>query len=251
MSSILRMGIACAKNCMEAIEGEFEAISVGTSLGCLTDTEKFLQTINTTSGDILSPTAFIQSTHNTIAGQISLELKNHSYNMTHTQNSVSFETALLDGLMCIDEGKNNVFVGIADESIAFMEKLKETLIQTDLPLTTSASFMVLSTKPSTIELVKSAVYFSSNASTLLTEFLAGEKVDLLVETGNEFEQLANEHCNVLSFCGYTHAASALGLHLAVDRMKHDKHIRTVCIVNNISKHQLGITLLRNHVPSNS
>ena len=140
LSTILRMGITASKACQENVPNEFDAISVGTALGCLTDTEKFLVTMNTVSGDILSPTAFIQSTHNTISGQISLDLKNHAYNMTHTQNALSFEVALKDGLLCVDEGKNSVLVGAADEAIPFLERLRGSLIETDHAFTSGATF---------------------------------------------------------------------------------------------------------------
>lgn len=145
LSTILRMGIATAKSCVN--EEPFDGVSYGTSLGCLTDTEKFLQVINTVTGDVFSPTAFIQSTHNTIAGQISLELKNHAYNMTHTQNTLSFEVALLDGMLLLQEGKKNVLVGAADEYIPFLDRLQPDLIATTLPLTSGATSICLSATP--------------------------------------------------------------------------------------------------------
>src|SRR5690606_14557075 len=85
MSKILRMSVACAKDSLlQAGVGQPDAIIVGTGLGCLLDTEKFLNNVLTVEG-LLPPTSFIQSTHNTLAGQISLSLGNHAYNMTHTQ----------------------------------------------------------------------------------------------------------------------------------------------------------------------
>ncbi|WP_439556972.1 beta-ketoacyl synthase chain length factor, partial [Dyadobacter sp.] len=101
MSKILRMSVACAKDCLAQSHIEQpDAIIVGTGLGCLQDTEKFLSTSLTVEG-LLPPTSFIQSTHNTMAGQISLSISNHGYNMTHTQNTLSFEHALLDAMMLL------------------------------------------------------------------------------------------------------------------------------------------------------
>ena len=143
LSPVLRMATAAAKECQAEITEEIDAICVGTALGCLVDTEKFLVTIHTSTSETLSPTAFIQSTHNTIAGQISLELKNHSYNMTHTQNNLSFEVALIDAIMCCKEGKANVLLGAADEAIDFLKLLKQTVIQSDLQFTSGTTFMVI------------------------------------------------------------------------------------------------------------
>ncbi|HKJ49248.1 MAG TPA: beta-ketoacyl synthase chain length factor, partial [Christiangramia sp.] len=65
----------------------------------------------------LSPTSFIQSTHNTVGGQIALDLKCKGHNMTFTQNSVSFESALLDALLQMQEdGVRNILVGGVDET---------------------------------------------------------------------------------------------------------------------------------------
>lgn len=250
LSTILRIGITCAKACSENINKEFDAISVGTSLGCLTDTEKFLVTINTVSGDILSPTAFIQSTHNTIAGQISLELKNHSYNMTHTQNCLSFETALLDGMLCIDEGKNNVLVGAADESISFMERLRGNLIDTPLPFTTLGTFFVMSNQPtnqSKVALLKSSVFFNKPEAETIENFIVNHTVDAVIETGDRFLKLSSNHSNVLLYSGYNQSASAFAFHLAVDRLTYDNKVSTILVINNLDKGKLGLTLLQKHV----
>jgi 3-oxoacyl-[acyl-carrier-protein] synthase II len=144
LSPILRMGLATSIDCKNQVGSDFDSIVVGTALGCLKDTEKFLVTFNSFSGEFLPPTSFIQSTHNTIGGQISLALKNHSYNMTHTQNNLSFEVSLLDAMMCVDEGKTNVLVGSADETVPFLEKVQPDLIPSGYPLSSCASFFALS-----------------------------------------------------------------------------------------------------------
>ena len=138
LSPVLRMGLAASIECKNQIETDFDAIVVGTGLGCLKDTEKFLSTFLTSTSDFVSPTAFIQSTHNTIGGQISLGLGNHAYNMTHTQNNLSFEVSLLDAMMLINEGKKNVLVGAADEKIDFLKEVQPTLIPDVFPLSSGA-----------------------------------------------------------------------------------------------------------------
>jgi len=65
---------------------------------------------------MLPPTAFIQSTHNTVAAQIALMLKCHQYNNTFVHKGISFESALFDAMMLLKENEaNNVLVGGIDE----------------------------------------------------------------------------------------------------------------------------------------
>ncbi|TSJ46461.1 beta-ketoacyl synthase chain length factor [Fluviicola chungangensis] len=256
LSTILRMGITAAKACQEKVPAEFDAISVGTALGCLTDTEKFLVTINTVSGDVLSPTAFIQSTHNTIAGQISLDLKNHAYNMTHTQNALSFEVALKDGLLCIDEGKHSVLVGAADEAIPFLERLRGSLIETTYPFTSGATFMVLSgEKGNSIASIRACnVSFSDkHTETQVEQFLEAnhcslQDVDLILEAGFDFKSKAKNHISFPEYTGFYQSASAFAVHMANDWLINHVNDSRILIVNNLELNKLGLTLIsRNEV----
>lgn len=118
MSTAVKMGLFNSKRALaEAGIENPQAIIVGTGQGCLEDTEKFLQNMITTDEGLLSPTSFIQSTHNTVAGQIALSLKCNAYNMTYTQNSTSLESALIDGIMQLQEASaSNILVGGVDET---------------------------------------------------------------------------------------------------------------------------------------
>lgn len=251
LSTILRMGITAAKACQEATGTEFDAISVGTALGCLTDTEKFLVTINTVSGDILSPTAFIQSTHNTISGQISLDLKNHAYNMTHTQNAISFEVALMDALLCADEGKNAILAGAADEAIPFLERLRGSLIKTGHPFTSGATFAVLSkTTGNSIAHVQAChvVMSAENTEKHVSDFLEKnncslQTIDLVLEAGSEFASKANAHFSFPDYSGYYQSASAFAFHLAHDWFIENPRSTKILIINNLEPDKLGLTLL--------
>jgi len=119
MSHIIKMGVAAAKISLQQAEIEnVDAIITGTGLGCFEDTDKFLKTIIENNEQLLTPTSFIQSTHNTVAGQIALLIKCHNYNFTYTQQGLSFESALVDASMFLNENKNsNILVGGLDEAI--------------------------------------------------------------------------------------------------------------------------------------
>ncbi|KXH78471.1 beta-ketoacyl synthase N-terminal-like domain-containing protein [Chryseobacterium kwangjuense] len=92
------------------------AIIVGTGMGCSQDSEKFLKNVIDNNEEFLTPTFFIQSTHNTVAGQIALGLQCHAYNFTYVNTSSSLEFSFLDAkLQLNDEETENVLVGAADE----------------------------------------------------------------------------------------------------------------------------------------
>jgi len=244
-SPVLRIAITAALACKN--ENAFDAISVGTALGCLKDTEKFLQTFIQSESDTLSPTAFIQSTHNTIAGAISMALGNHAYNMTHTQNSLSFETALIDGLMCVQEGKTNVLVGAADEAIPFLDLLKPALIQSELPLTSGATFMVLSDEKTGKGIIDCSVEFNAtNTSKSIEEFLTKNGIEptqiaLTLFAGECPTTIGEKQINYEQYTGLYYSSSAFAVHLAND-YNIERGTYTL-IVNHQIHNKLGLTLV--------
>jgi 3-oxoacyl-[acyl-carrier-protein] synthase II len=117
MSRIIRMGVAAAMECLqEAGVKQPDAIITGTAYGCLEDTGLFLTKMVENNEELLTPTAFIQSTHNTIGAQIGLMLHCNNYNNTFVHRGFSFESALLDGMMLLKEKEvTNVLLGAVDE----------------------------------------------------------------------------------------------------------------------------------------
>ena len=117
MSRIIRMGVAAAMECLsEAGIKVPDAIVTGTAYGCLEDTGLFLTKMVEYNEELLTPTAFIQSTHNTIGAQIGLMLQCNHYNNAFVHRGFSFESALLDGMMLLEEKEvSNVLVGAIDE----------------------------------------------------------------------------------------------------------------------------------------
>jgi 3-oxoacyl-[acyl-carrier-protein] synthase II len=117
MSRIIRMGVAAAMECLQEAGVKVpDAIVTGTAYGCLQDTGLFLTKMVEFNEELLTPTAFIQSTHNTIGAQIGLMLKCNNYNNTFVHRGFSFESALLDGMLLLKEKEAaNVLVGAVDE----------------------------------------------------------------------------------------------------------------------------------------
>lgn len=117
MSKIVRMGVVSAKVAIDDANLEQpDAIITGTGMGCQIDTEKFLNSMLENNETLLTPTSFIQSTHNTMGAQIALMLGNNNHNLTYVHRTFSFESALLDSLMMLNEKEaSTILLGGIDE----------------------------------------------------------------------------------------------------------------------------------------
>ena len=116
MSRIVKMGVAAALSCLRNAGIEKPAaILTATAYGCLEDSSLFLRKMIEFDEQTLSPTAFIQSTHNTVGAQIALLLKCHNYNNCIVHRAFSFENALTESLLLLQEGTGPVLVGAIDE----------------------------------------------------------------------------------------------------------------------------------------
>ncbi len=265
MSDVLAMAIACTVDCLEQSGvAQPDAILVGTSMGSNFFTKTFLDKIANAGGPMISPTSFILSTHNTIAGQISLFLENSNYNMTHTQNSLSFEQALLDGMLCIQNGNSHVLVGAADESEDVLYNLNARLKTIDAHASCGASFFVLSVeKPGTsppVRLVDVGSFglIGADLSPYVREFLqanqlAPDQIDLVLYAGTNpatedaLRRIFAEPVllDYQAFSGVYYTNSAFALHYAVDLLTGDRHtpIGNVLICNNLIPENLGLLLI--------
>jgi 3-oxoacyl-(acyl-carrier-protein) synthase len=93
-----------------------DAIITGTGLGCTEDSDKFLRAMIDNNEQFLTPTSFIQSTHNTVGSQIALGLQCKAYNFTYVNAAVSFESALIDAKLQLEDGEaNTILIGGIDE----------------------------------------------------------------------------------------------------------------------------------------
>ena len=117
MSKAVRMGIGAARICLQDAGVErADAISLGTALGCIHDTEVFLSKMVGQDEQMLTPTAFIQSTHNTVAGQIALLTGCHGHNLTYVHRGHSFEHAMINAQLYLNGHEDeNILVGGIEE----------------------------------------------------------------------------------------------------------------------------------------
>ena len=94
-----------------------DAIITATSRGMLEVSMQFLEDIATNGEELLKPTLFMQSTHNTLSSALAIRVKCHGYNTTYSHGEDSFKWAMRDAVRLIESGKaTSVLVGEFDES---------------------------------------------------------------------------------------------------------------------------------------
>ena len=105
-----------------------EAILTGTGLGCIETTEFFLDSLCKEGEQLLKPTCFMQSTHNTIGSAVATQIGCHGYNVTYAHKEMSFDSALYDGVLQLRLGDiRTVLVGGHDElTLSYYKLLEKT-----------------------------------------------------------------------------------------------------------------------------
>lgn len=210
MSRIVKRGVSVGMECLLTAGADtIDAIITATGFGCLDDSEKFLRNIIENDEQLLNPTPFIQSTFNTVGGQIGLLCKNHCYNMTYTHRGRSFESALLDAVLLLDAGEaHNVLLGAFDETTPTQHKIMERMgLWRRAQAGEGAYFFVVSDQRGA----------NCVATIDRPEFL---------QTPATEENLRQQYANALIYndyadCGVFHTAAAAVLFEAINRLSPD------------------------------
>lgn len=272
MAESVKMGVTAASKALKHAKIiQPDAIITGTGMGCIDDTETFLNAIISNNEQFLTPTAFIQSTHNTVGAQIALNLKCKAYNNTYSQSSVSFEWALIDAQVLLQQGEaENVLVGgyeeLGKEIVAYRRMMEDADgLGIQVPFGEGATFFVVSSEKTeqSIELIDIEVW-SKISTTLIQDFLkqflaknnvALTEIDAFVcgrngdifdgyydLTSSLFENSTQLHYKHLS--GEFYTASAFGLWTAYEMLSR-KEIPEAMIFKGEIKSDSHIILLYN------
>jgi hypothetical protein len=246
MGSLIKMGVGAALR----VKGDFkiEGVIVGTGLGCIENTDIFLHEFIERPTGTLSPTAFIQSTHNTVAGQIALILKEHGYNSTYTQRGFSFENALMDAALLTTETNGNVLVGGLDESISLFDELALKANLKLKNLGSGVSFFLINQNASEAKAkLMGLSFFTSkpeHVAARLKDFLKTENLESpdLILYGNSFPDdaeipLVDVTCpveNYTDFCGAYMTNSAFAMQLAAEILSSESSYKAkrILVLNN-------------------
>ncbi|MDX9782542.1 MAG: beta-ketoacyl synthase chain length factor [Bacteroidales bacterium] len=242
MSRVIRMSVASAMMAMrEANQESFDAIVTGTGWGCLSDTEKFLVSIINNDERLLNPSSFIQSTSNTVGAQIALMTADKCYNSTYVHGSSSFECALTDAHLLLNEGKIVVLAGGFDELTPTKKHLlgRMGMWRSHKEGEGAAFFVLTSERSDRTRGVISNVEICGIQETTDDIFTKAEKLNekkALFLTGDA------EICSLLKTKGLKTedykvntgefpTASALGLLMAIERLSADKDLNKVILVS--------------------
>ncbi|MDO4164506.1 MAG: beta-ketoacyl synthase N-terminal-like domain-containing protein [Bacteroides sp.] len=123
-----------------------DAIIVGTSYGMLENSEKFLLQMCREGEHGLSPTLFMQSTHNTIAGLLAIRTHCKGYNITYTELGEQrvLDLCLQDAKMLMAQGKiKNALIGYHNEVTPALHDMLLRLKGEDQPVGVTSVSMVI------------------------------------------------------------------------------------------------------------
>ena len=241
MSRIVKMGLTASGRALtDAGTPSVDAIVTGSAWGCVGDTEVFLETLIQNQEEYLTPTAFVQSTHNTVGGQIALRNGLNCYNMTYVQGDLSFESALMDAQLKLMENNApfNCLLGGID---VLTEKLKILMrrlacASTNKPMGEGSSFFVLGDQPSANTYAQiTGVYFQYNGyhkqdknafllDSLDQSNLNPDQINLILGTGLDNtigDSIFPDTCflNIDTLCGKYPTASAFAMALGAQILK--------------------------------
>ncbi|ADX68266.1 MULTISPECIES: beta-ketoacyl synthase N-terminal-like domain-containing protein [Weeksella] len=279
MSKAVKMGLFTAQKALKSSEvSEIEAIITGTGLGCLADSEKFLANLIQNDEEFLTPTAFIQSTHNTVAAQIALHLHCNAYNFTYVNGGNSFEAAALDALLQIKNNEiSNALVGGIDEIatrthqlLQLVEVIQSTKNGSGAKFGEGATFFILSdkfTQKSYAEIVDIEIRNKLENKTIeefVESFLQENQLMLndiqvifvgknsevtTTEIDQYFDALPQAIYSYKKFCGEYDTASAYGMLLAAEFLKNQNYpnqseVENILLYNQFLGKNHSLVLLR-------
>jgi hypothetical protein len=246
-----------------------DAVITATGLGCLSDTEKFMNALIDNEERLLNPTPFIQSTPNTIGGQIALLCQIYAYNVTYTHRGLSFETALIDAMMRINEGDGNVLVGAMDEitETSYLIMKRMGLLK-GVKAGEGAHFFVLGKEPNenTFAQLKGVDTFMTQDSEealgkRIDKFLTSNGLDRMdvdcLMTGKNgrqrldtiYEKMESRlfpnacHSTFKDICGEYQTASAFAFWKAANILKEDAMIKNILIYNHYNNINHSLILI--------
>lgn len=239
-----------------------DAIITGTCLGSLDYTERILDGMTENGEEAMSPTYFMQSTHNTVGSALAIYTKTHGYNTTYSHGNISFDLTVQDAWMQMQLGKiKTALVGgqeeMTDNYFGLLKKTGYVGQEKQVPCGEMAMSMMLTTDPQADHLAELAGIRISYRPTM--EQLQQQLDDMLAEAGIEKSQLnmvmvglngqrANDELNIKAIealfdhktvltykhlFGENYTASAMGLYATTHILNHTEGA-ACCLMLNLN-----------------
>jgi 3-oxoacyl-(acyl-carrier-protein) synthase len=269
LGKILKRALVVSKKAMEESGvSNLDAIITGTGLGCIENTEIFLEKLVRDGEELLNPTYFMQSTHNTISSLIAIDTKCHAYNNTYAHKSISFECALQDAFMQMQAHHiTTALVGAHDELTPVYFSLLKKAGYLGKPNQTfageTAVAMILSTQKSEKSLCEIEAVEKIYSRNVETQFITSlSDIDyIMIGTNGDIEndKIYFENCTKLfpnipllqykNIFGESYSASALGVYAAaicLQRGEIPEHLKITNYELQITKNKVNKILCYNH-----
>ena len=225
------------------------AIYAATALGCLEDTERFLDEITGPSTSLRSPLPFMRSTHNTMAGQLALLLKVHGPNITYSQSLFSFHAVLLNAMLHLEEEPSHTVAAFAADE---RTDLSNALVQANVPGTFLgegvASFILGGTARAgdvaRITRVEQRTIMDAELGTIVEQEKIGSLFCSSLPADSDLPKLSSK--TVIERCdparGSHGAQTALSLSIVLDRIASQR-ITYPCMILDEVGHRRGIIVV--------
>ncbi len=192
MSKLVRMSVGTGLPLMEKHK-DIDGIIIGSSNGSIERSLRFLNQIIDYDEGTLTPTDFVQSTPNCVAGVLALMGKITGYNTTHVNQGLSFESSVLDALLLFEEGRSkSLLLGGGEElseanySIdSQRDKFKEESISTS-DLLQSATKGTLPGEGVSMFVLDAVKNPASNAEIVDVDMICHVSKEVIVERINHF-----------------------------------------------------------------
>lgn len=204
MNRMLKMGTYAAMKCLG--DSDVDMMLTATSLGSISDTEKMLDTIFSSGETLGNPTAFIQSTFNTLAGNIAQLKQTHIPNITFVNRADTVANALRYAQVKLTGVINDILYVSSDEKT----KLSESVL-TKFKLSSDGRYGEGAT----------AMILSSEKTGALAEIVYS-KCRIDIQTALSELQIPLEDVEILDYkrwCGEYATAPAFGVALAARMME--------------------------------
>ena len=261
MGKIMKRALVTAMKVMKDTGiSQPDAIITGTGLGCIENTQLFLEQLCEEGEEMLKPTHFMQSTHNTISSLIAIHGKCHGYNTTYSHQGVSFESALLDAFvqMRLGDIETALVTGNDELTPSFFSVLQRTgYIGQEGQVTASegsvAMMLTTEAEGSLCEVEKVSMSYgkliAENLSDTVDAVMLGtdgtEKNDVLYrQIADRLSGVPQLHYKHLFGEGYS--ASALGLYAAAHLLKKGEAPAMMRCDGHAEPLKLGRLLFVNH-----
>ena len=230
MNRMLKMGTYAAMKCLA--DTDVDMMLTATSLGSISDTEKMLDTIYSSGETLGNPTAFIQSTFNTLAGNIAQLKSTHIPNVTFVNRGETVANVLGYAQVKLSGDADNILYVSSDEKT----ELSETVLK-KFNLSANGMYGEGST----------AMILSSEKTGALAEIVFSkcgiDVMSALKELGMPMEDV--EILDYKRWCGEYATALAFGVALAARMLEFGMFEgKTHVAIEHRYGHEISVVVLR-------